>query len=977
MFFKISYILFLINLVAKLIIFSILKGLSDDLITKKNLFLTIISLILRLIVLKRLRVLKVIFKKYRFWLSLIVLVVLFLSCSTSKDKWQNRKYHQITAHYNAYWNGREAYKEAQRTVDKTFKDDFTKIIPIYKIPDESTAKSIKANTDRAIEKSSKVIKKHSMKFQGVEKNPEIDDAYLLIGKSCLLSRDFKGAEATFKFIINAWKRQKEMYEPMIWLALTYTKQGKYAESDIVIKQVLKAIDENKAPKSLKNFAYLVGAENDIAQGKILPADEKLSLYKGKWFDSNQKSRIKFIQGQIYLQTKQYNKAYKSFQYAYRHAKDYNMQFVAKLNQSLCFETGDYRSVKVINDLEKMLDKPVYRDFQDQIYYAIGEIYYKNNNLDIACKKWEQSVSSSKNNTTQKIASAVRCADVYYNPLENYQKARMYYDTALTLMGKDNVDFKRINDRQKVLANLVDNLNIVQRWDSLLALSELSQQELNKKIDKWITDYKIEQKRKQEQEKLEQAIAARNAQINNFNQNNRNQSTFYFYNPTTVQSGKIEFERRWGKRALDDNWRLTQKEEIGFEQDSALVEQNDSLQTKTQEQDKSLTPDKREYYTKDIPYTQAAKDTANSQIANALLDAGYIFWQGINNLNKAVETFLDLHRRYPQHANILPSSYHLYRVYEQLGDYPNSNYYKNKILKDYPNSEYAAMVQNPDFWQQPEQADKKQDSLYASVYQYYINKEFNAAINQVEKAIQTIKVGPYITRILYIEALCKGKLYGADSLADNLNMIIFNYPNSDIAPVIEKQLQYLASNYDVKQYIKYDKQKEEEFLASQNKQSAADSIVNAIAEDNEAETVNKDDILDPESMMFKYKDGVHYYILLADDSKFDVNYLQQIIEEFNNKSFGNLNLKTRANLFTTTYQIVNVMKFPNMQTAYLYFDSIQNDSTFKNLNPLYYKHFIISLQNYATFYNRRNIDAYLKFFRIMYLNNRDNKEDNDE
>ncbi|MBR1626784.1 MAG: hypothetical protein IJ681_06540, partial [Bacteroidales bacterium] len=200
-------------------------------------------------------------------LCFTAVAVLLISCSVNKDKWQNRKYHQMVAHYNALWNGQESYKQAITTIDKNYKDDFTKIIPVYKIPDEKTAQTIKSNATRSIEKASKVIKKHSMRFQGIEKNPEIDDAYLLIGKSCLISRDFLGAEAAFKYIIANWKKSESVYEPMIWLALTYTKQKKYSESEIILKEVQKAVENKKAPKKLKTFMYTVWAENDIASGK--------------------------------------------------------------------------------------------------------------------------------------------------------------------------------------------------------------------------------------------------------------------------------------------------------------------------------------------------------------------------------------------------------------------------------------------------------------------------------------------------------------------------------------------------------------------------------------------------------------------------------------------------------------------------------------------------------------------------------------
>ncbi|MBQ7985583.1 MAG: tetratricopeptide repeat protein [Bacteroidales bacterium] len=902
----------------------------------------------------------------------VAVILFFAACSTSKDKWQNRKYHQITAHYNAYWNGEQAYKQAQKTVDDNFKDDFTKILPVFKFPDANTAKSIKSNTDRAIEKSSKVIKKHSMRFSGVEKNPEIDDAYLLIGKSCLISRDFIGAEAAFKYVIGNWKRTQSIYEPMVWLALCYNKQGKFSESELVLQEVEKALENKKAPKKLRNFMLLVSAENNISQGKTYVATENFNRRKKSIFKKSENCRIKFIEGQIYLEQKEYNKAYKCFQYVYRKSSDYNMQFVAKLNQAMCFEAGDERSVKVINDLENLLDKEINRDYQDQIYYAIGEIYYRNRNITTACKKWEQSVSASKTNTTQKTASAIRCADVYYNTLTDYKKAYMYYDTALALIDKSYKDFRRISDRHRVLKNLVENLNTVEKWDSLIALSLLPKEELDKKIDGWITEYKLEQKRKEEQEKLEKAIAQRNLQISNLNQGlNRNQSAFYFYNPTTVQSGKIEFERKWGKRALEDNWRLEQKEEISFDNDIADNQQDEtnSKDSESRENTNTLTPASKEYYTKDIPFTQGAKDTANELIADALLDAGYIYWQGINNNEKAVETLLELQKRYPTHKNIPPSSYHLYKIYDEMGDFPASNYYKNKILQEFPTSEFAVMIENPSFWDSKDENNSAQDSVYRRVYDCYANKEYQSAVIAAQKAVEELKIGPYIPRLMYLSALSKGKLYGIDSLADNLNTVIYNYPSSEVTPVIEKQLQYLANNYNVKDFeIKYDRQKEQQ--RTETEQSQAEDIVNALTQSEEKETVNRDDILDAESLVYRYKDGVHYYVLLADDSKFDAGYIQQVLDSFNVKNFSDASLITSANLFTSTYQIINVKKFANIDMALQYFDSISTDSTFQSLNASYYKHFVISIQNYATFYSKRNIDAYMKFFRIMYLENRE-------
>ena len=311
------------------------------------------------------------------------------------------------------------------------------------------------------------------------------------------------------------------------------------------------------------------------------------------------------------------------------------------------------------------------------------------------------------------------------------------------------------------------------------------------------------------------------------------------------------------------------------------------------------------------------------------------------------------------------SWALENGYDDLANYPSSNFYKNKILNEFPESEYALMIKNPDYWEDIKNNNTAAENLYKETYARYANNEYLSAIEYSAFAIDSIKTGPYIPRFLYISALSKGRAYGVDSLADNLNMIIFNYPTSEVTPVIEKQLIFLSENYNIKDFdIKYKpKEKTEDIVAEASKEKE---------EISEEQAVNRDDILDAEALMFRNKDMQHYYILLVDDSKNDITYVQEVVDNFNEENYSSLELKSTAQLFTSSEQMINVRKFKNREEALNYYDSIQQDSKFSALNPTFYRHFVISVQNYATFYNRRNIDAYMKFFRLMYLKDRETK-----
>lgn len=903
-----------------------------------------------------------------------VVVALLTACSTHKDKWINRQYHSMVAHYNAWWNGNQALKEGVKSLEKAHKDNFSEILPIYKLGTAENANAIKSNTERAIEKGSKVIKKHSMKFSGVEKNPQIDDAYLLIGKACFYSQDYKSAAATFSLIMGQYKDRKEMYEPMIWLALTNSKCKKYSECDILLDQVKNKMDEGKAPKNLNNFLYTVYAENALAQGKNALALEYFKKRKFTFFQPKLNTRLLFIEGQIYQKAGDYEQAGRCFKKTARRAGDYEMQFASNLNLAMCYDPRKGNSKFIIARLEKMLNDKKNTEYKDRIHYALGEVYYRDKNVDRACLEWEESVHNAASSSPQKVISALRAADTYFSLLEKYERAYMYYDTALAVMSKDYPNRAGIESRQKVLTKLVQDLRCVERWDSLLAMSELSKEELDRRVDSYIEEYKRKKKEKEEEEKKAKALAASMAgmtRYDQFSQNNR--SNWYFYNNATVQVGQLEFKRIWGDRKLEDNWRLSHKnEEFDFDQMAETLDENgnpiDTNALSSSAKVRNNDPESREYYTKDIPYTQAQKDSAHEEIADALLSAGYIYYQGLNNNPKAVETFLDLQRRYPRHQNIPPSSYHLYRIYDIMGQYPNSNFYKNKILEEYPESEFAMMISNPEYWNEIAKSGSLGEKLYSDVYALYKNDMYKQAIDAGNRAIDTLKFGPYIPKILYVQALSKGRLYGIDSLAMDLTLILHNHTESEIAPIIEAQLQHLAASYpDGKIDLTYHPKPKAEVKDDKKQQSQSES--------ESEETKPAEDVMDAEMLMYKFKDMQHYYVFLFDDDKMDAIELDAKVKQFNTENYPDKKLQTTSMLFTMTKQMIIVRKFRNREQAMAYYTSIA--SLLKNYDANNYTHFVISLQNYPTFYNRKNIEIYEKFFKLMYLPKDGNESTNEQ
>lgn len=919
------------------------------------------------------------FTSYKKLIILLFLISFLVSCSTKKNKWYNRAYHTTVAHYNAYWNGNDAFKQGVKSIKDNQKDDFSRILPVFKLGTQEQAASIKPNMDRAIEKSSKVIKKHSMVFDKKERNPEIKKAYLLIGKSSFYLKDYKVAQATFRHIQSAWKDEPIMYNAMIWQAFTSSMEKDYSLAESTLDQVRNKIQDKKAPKNLNKFLYSVYAENAIAQKKYSKALEYIQLAKKYSYSHSFNTRLMFIEAQLYQQGNELEYASKLFGKVVIRAKDYDMQFAAQLRQAMCYDPKKGDSKKIISKLEKMTKEDKNLEYNDQVYYALAEIYFKDKNVDKACELWAKSVSSSFKNVNQKIASSIRLADVNYDLLEKYEPAHDYYDTALTVMKKDYPDYNQIKSKQLVLANLVTNLRVVTRWDSLLALSELSQADLDIKVDGWIKEYKKKQEEIRKAEQLARAQLAQMGRQNPFDQN-RQTSSWYFYNISTVQVGKAEFTRIWGPRKLEDNWRISNKQESfdfdNIDDELADVSEADSLDEsgnpKSPQVPANKNPGVKEFYTKDIPKTQAKKDSIHIEISKALLEAGYIYYQGLANNGKAIATFLELHKRYPTYPTTLPSSYHLYKIYEKIGQTPNANYYKNKVLIDYPESEFAMMIQNPEYWQELSSLNSVSDRIYKDVYNTYSTKDYKQTITKAKQAIDSIHFGPYIPRLLYIEAIAKGKLYGIDSLMNDLNMIVYNYPEHTITPTIENQLKYLSANYNIasenlaykeKSIKKGDADNQDNNGDRKNEDGSSKEPKTEIID----HTINDDDILDAESNVYRYRDMEHFYVVIFDDDKLNASDIKIKYSDYNSKFYKSDNLKLTSLLFTMSEQMITVNRFESIEKAMSYYKGIiSNNEVLNDIDPSLFKHFVISTQNYPTFYNRKNIAAYLKFFRIFYL-----------
>ena len=139
--------------------------------------------------------------------SLFLLAIVALTaCSRKKDTFLNKKFHAVSTEYNTLFNGNNAFIQGKEAIAQTYRDDFYQILPVERIEvvdlDGFDTDSKDPNFNRAEEKAVKAIQKHSMYIGGKEYNPQIDEAYMLLGKARYYDNRFIPALDAFNFILN-------------------------------------------------------------------------------------------------------------------------------------------------------------------------------------------------------------------------------------------------------------------------------------------------------------------------------------------------------------------------------------------------------------------------------------------------------------------------------------------------------------------------------------------------------------------------------------------------------------------------------------------------------------------------------------------------------------------------------------------------------------------------------------------------------
>ena len=676
--------------------------------------------------------------KYKY-LLLLWAVMFATGCSTQKNKFANRLYHNTTTHYNVWWNGNESLKEAKKQLDTKTIDDYTQILSVYRLGTKENAISVYPLLDRTLEKVAAGVHKHSIFIKGKEYVTYVKKSYLMMAYAHFYKQDYQAAILTCSYVMGQYAGTDIADEAKILYARSLTHDKQYTDAEMLLDQMDAAINSGKMSTKMADLLYPAMVECLLPQEKYKKAVDFIRLSLDNTSNKKQKARLYFIMAQIYHKLDKKTTATKYYKKALSMRPNYVMEFNAKMNIASCYDIskGDYKGIEKI--LDKMLaDKKNY-EFIDQIYYAKGEMYLGAKNAKKACENFEKSIAVSTTNKSQKIKSALKLADVLYDVYQNYDEAQKYYDTALVILPQDYPDADFIKERHRLLTSLVENTRVIALNDSLFMLADMNPVDREKYIQTLIAKQKeIDEKKKEE------AIEAALQQELKTSMQNTLVGDWYFYNSSTVQKGKESFMRVWGTRELEDYWFLSQKPgvSLGISTNELFAnteetEATDSTMASTTQSATNAADDKYsvDYYLKDLPKTQGRRDSMHEDIARCLLNAGFIYDAGIENQEKALECFLRLVDDYQGTDYVLPAFYQLYKIYDKQGNTPSANYYRNMILRGFPDSDYANLIRDEDYYLEMAKRNKMAETEYEDIYQLFAEKRYHQVIVRTSAAVQ--------------------------------------------------------------------------------------------------------------------------------------------------------------------------------------------------------------------------------------------------
>lgn len=898
---------------------------------------------------------------------------LVAGCSSERKGPIARTYHNLAARDNAYFMGREKLKDVERALLKSMVSDYNKTLPVFPPLTEATVTAVNADLEDIVKKASLPIARH--------KNSNwTDDSYLLIGKVRYYKMEFEEAEKVFKYVNTTGKEPNVRHAALVWLMRTFLVE-KQIDNAVAVSDLLDK--ERGHPENARDL-FLTRAQLAIVRNEPEKAIVNLRLAIPEVDGKNERSRLRFILGQLYQQLGQDKLANEQYRKVLRRNPPYELDLFTKLNLSQVTELSDASGkARIDKYLARLIKDPKNEEYRDKIYYEMARLEYRQQHYKKALEDLTLSVRSSKSaQSTQKPYSYLFAGQIYYDKLRNYRLAARYYDSAVQVMPVTAAEYPATLERKDILADFAKHLDIVERQDSLQELAHLDTTELNRRLTAMIN---AELNRREEAAKKAAklaAIAERSGPApvgpNDGAFPGRSPGTppgggladptapatggiWYFDNPATLGTARTDFQKRWGNRTLQDNWRLTSLSQRttqggpssdktgglpgspgspGVAGDSATAK-GGSEQTAEQVRAAAAAAMRADLL-KDLPKTAADFKASDALIEEALYQLARIYDERLHEPEMAIERYEELLQRFPNTAHGPEALYALYLLAQRAKDTAGMQKYGSQLRQKYPKTEYAQLIDDPDFLHKQKLLNAKVHVLYDSAFALYRDGLYPKSAKVVAEARRQYPVNDISDKLTLLDALIVGHTGKPATYKAALQQIPLDYPASPLLPQVADLLRKI-----------------DEFESGKLNASEATASI-----DTSGTTPARPS--HPPTAYSATKAVPHAVMVVYPRDAGSFRGMDVKLSNFNRTNFSSDNLNVSPLLFGDDKNLLVIKDFEDSRAAMNYAKRHRTSaSPLAKVTDVAYQIVVISLDNLPAFYQARDLEEYQAFYRDNY------------
>lgn len=918
------------------------------------------------------------------------------------------------SHYNFYFNANQKLNTVIERATLSQKDDYSQLLSFYPYTLDNTV-SQQTELDSVIYKCTAGILLHDLRSDWV------DNMYMLIGKSYFYQKKFDSAVIAFQFInYNLFPRKKNeddgrligtndaasynvlsiankekrnivqktftlppsRNDALIWLTHTLTEQEQYGDAAGLIN-ILQ--NDPNLPKRLRNDLEEVTAYWFYRQKTYDSAAAHLEKGITTADNKQNKARWEYLLGQLYEMTGNFDKASTYYGKAAKHTVDPVMDIYARLNDAKMFRTtGNEKELqKSIDKLLKMAKKDKFEAYRDVIYYASGQLSMQLPDTANGKTYFKKSIRYNENNSLFKNKAYLQLGNLAYNNRE-YRQALLHYDSLMIPDSAMGADFNGIEERRNSLRDVVKQISIIDREDSLQLIAAMPAAERDALIKKMVRKY-----RKQAGQKEEDNFAGNTlitfagkggTGTDLFDQNAK--GDWYFYNGTMKSKGFGEFRAKWGKRDNVDNWRRKSAMDAAAKKNLNDNIDIDAPLTDTAASANATGFDENSYdgMLANVPLTPEKMDTSNNRLQRAYIALAKLFQYDLDDHKQAIFTYEEYLKRFPDSLRNGEVYLGLYYSYTKLGDLSKAAYYKNLLSNKFANSPSALILNNPNA-AQPDKKNPEATQRYERIYNMFIEGDFANAIAEKRSADSLYGKNYWSPQLLYIESINYIKDRNDSQAIEVLAEIITLYPASPLSDKANTLIEVLKRRAEIENYLTNLQvtraPEDDKVMMADDKVIVPVKPEEKIIQPQVIATIKNpvkglDSIVTPPSMISGaytwQSDKPHYIIMILD--KVDpvyVNEAKNAFTRYNAQNFASKKIVINKDQLDPQRNLLVFMAFENANEAVAYYDKVKKAAPAEVswLQANKYSFLVISEKNLELLKTNKDIDTYKVLLNNQY------------